>query len=277
MSILTDKFLRETVHFRKAESLFYGVVDSSTLDYIRQLIQPYENKLKQSKDIQAISQILMIDFPESNLEIRRDGFAESNKQKKGLLPGFSEKNAFIKGVLESIIELLISLAIEVSRGYYSNQVLPWDVREVISQDEELSQLFPGDPQNLPVQISANGQTFEHQMSRNLAAGIMDFYYFLRQDGQPVSPPIIFIGRGQLRDDFNRGYTDNGQLFEETRGENGPFIMTFRNSGSIRFDSLEYLQGMQTAAQWSGIDIHSHVSDLHQFDPQSNAWIRLAFQ
>jgi len=259
MSLLTDQFLSDIARSVNPDL----VVDRTTLAYIRALLDPWEQELRQLDNVPEMSSWLDHALPE--------GYDDELK------PNADEPQAFIYDFLSNLAQKLFMEAdVYVKSTFQSRQVLPWDVRATIFYDVDLLQLFPGDEYTLPVQISINRRTFDHQISRALAGGILDFYYFLRQDGRVISPLVISIFGEPLRETFNRGYIDRGQLYEETRGIYGPYMMTFRNHGTLRFDSLDYLQGMITAAQWLGTDIYYYVSDLMVYDSQSGKWVSQSF-
>lgn len=267
MSVLTDAFLREQSRAAHPDQ----IPDETALAYVRALLDPLERELLQMNDIPEMTVWVERTLP-SNLAKHANPILMQEVQ-----AGNGQKHAFISEFLRYIAREILEAAGHEAINSSSRQILPWDVRTAIYRDSDLNQIFPGNEYTLPVQVKISGQIFNHEMSHDLAAGILDFIEVLEQSNTQVPPVEITIFGGDLSQHFNQYFLDeDGFDIEENRGANGEYVMYLAGRGQLRFNSLEYLQGMSTAAQWMGADIHDWVSELGQYDRQTGQTTALTF-
>ena len=235
-------------------------LDDTTLAYLRSLLTPYASAIEPATSEESVLNWIDAAFFG---ELAKHGRAEAQKAlAKQEDDDDATRLAAVKtATVEYLLAEMIELAGNRARDYRSGQILPWDVRYTIFHDEELSRMFPGNEFTLPVQVTVSGQTFTHELSADFVAGLFAFY---RADGS--MPPVTTLFGEQLRSTFDLDYVDpeDGEVVPDGRyADDNDYNSYSINVGDelYTFNTLDYIRGLSTAAQWLNKDVHSLASGL----------------
>ena len=125
-------------------------------------------------------------------------------------------------------------------------------------DDEDDENYEYEPSTLPVTVNINGNIYEHNMSENLVLGTLALYRLLN-----INHPLSMFGSNftdfnDILGELTRNNETNG--FSVVVGQDTFFFHKER-------DMKEFIQGLQTAALWIGVDPKQYVVNLTQLTPE----------
>ncbi|CAH6420037.1 Hypothetical protein HVR_LOCUS1076 [uncultured virus] len=266
----------------------------TSIAYIQTLLRPYADALEPAASLQGIVGWVPLALPgqlaeRAILEIIRaiikvtpavnwqgiikwipsvlpDGLAEHaiseiTKTTANLTPnGEIDENdpEILRAARDTIIEYLTAEIVELSgnHAYDVNDmiILPWDIQGATGCDEELARMFgtkcePKTILTLPVDVVVGPQHYSHKLTEELTCGILLFgaavgdrrNFNISMFGTPFSPDYML--------QQNRFSTGSETYTVDVGGRN------------YTFNSVAFMQGISTGAQWMGIDHHTIWSNL----------------
>lgn len=245
-TILTNEFIRNK--FNAPEITLADV----SVAYTRQLVQPYEQVLQPVDDIERIIEWVKVAFPGEILEYVN---AEINKipVENGILSAQTIKETILSSLIRFIYQYVENLT-GVWNSYNDDvSILPWDIRDVIDMNQELSQIFRFDGQEnkLPVTFTVQGVPHTHMFSLDFTMGLLTFCKCTNIDFQP-------------------------QMFGESLGTNNHhyrYLEVFTTKYSVEvvgdpdayeFNNGDFMQGFATGAIWAGVDHHNYWNNLREY-------------
>jgi hypothetical protein len=175
----------------------------------------------------------------------------------------------INNLSRDIVELSINLIRDDRRGDY---VLPWDIKETVGFDQELSTLLNVIPQtgtfkpsiNLPVIIEINGKNHSHILTCEFTFGLLIFSsvslpncYTISMFDQTLTPDFANINRF-------RYYND-----PDERPYYGTLYSILIMGIEYRFKTTDFIQGFITGADWCGLNHRDFWRDFTSISYSEN--------
>jgi hypothetical protein len=172
----------------------------------------------------------------------------------------------IRTLLRKIVDDLPTAGYSTTSGefeYENFTLTPWEIVEAISDGAGGLPDFFGTqvqhpPFRLPVSVRVHGNTFTHELTMDLAMGMLLLAQTARVNLEMTiyGEPLTYFIEGQ--DDLYLRYGD-----EATEDESN-----IRMVGSPRryyFFGTDFLQGIKTAAEWLGLDHHDYWDSFQDGD------------
>jgi hypothetical protein len=222
-------------------------LDATTVAYLRTILIPYAQAAEQATTLESwFPQVFTATFVE-----QAHYWIEKGPEELRLPTADALTNAR-KAVIDFLIDSTLYLATDKAQSAGSNVVLPWDVHAGIVGDMDSRLIFGVTGVQLPVIVRIGGTDFEHTLSEEFVAGILESSH---TGGRTVKVYMFGVPLGAQA--FDQRHDPANAL---------PYRITLTHSNKDRaFATPDYLTGVATAAQWRGEDFHTSVTDLRYID------------
>lgn len=244
----------------------HNAIPDATLGYIRFLIQPYFDAIKNTDSVESINSWLDQVFEGELLEYIREDLVDNT----------------VDSVRRHIITRLIRGILEIT-GIGSNHngkfYTPWNIKHALQTSvnidpffQDLGKIFGieelpmnNSPTTFPVTVINNNRknnppktvtvviinnTFVHNITYQHVLGIIAFYNYINE------PSPLFIFGFQVPEYINDVESMKNMDIYNTH------MYAFNIGGdTYYFDDIEFFRGLLTAAQWLNVNPHDHINNL----------------
>lgn len=218
-------------------------VDPTSYAYLEKLLKPYADAIENVTDIQSIVDWVPMAFMgELAAGILSDLDNMLNVEKS------DDVDAVKYAVIDYILGEIISQTISYLESQQSTTILPWSIQEAIKLDGELMRItgITMETNTIPVNVTFDSNTFEHQLTQDLVAGIFAIYGAADQELQ-ISIHGVFL---------------TFESFQSYTKENLNAEYTVKIGGTInKFNTPSFMQGVNTGAQWMNVNNRDYWSEL----------------
>lgn len=251
MDFVNKQFLNQllaNIVAKDNEDQEYDVPDA-TVAYLRFLVQPYFDAMKNIDSIENISIWLNQVFSDELLgHIQADLEKEDNTQTL-----VNVKTSIITTLLDTILVDTFEI------DNYVTIFTPWDIKSALQNSDAYEEFFLGkffniptsdkDPE-LPVTVDINNNTFVHNMTYQLVLGITTFYHTMN-----IRSPLSVFGHEVPI------YFDHQQGIERIKmDDNRDYSVDIRDV-TYYFNDKEFFRGLLTAARWLNVNPHDYIINL----------------
>ena len=130
-------------------------------------------------------------------------------------------------------------------------VVPWDIAEGITRDNELMNVFKiVDPRVLPIVVTINGQEFTHNVTMEFAFGLALFM----EDSSEKYKMSMFGREFVFLPGMKRVNINQGEKYQMIVADKKYY-----------FNTEDFIQGFMTGAMWSGVDHKQYVTGLNKIE------------
>jgi hypothetical protein len=235
-------------HVKKSSISEYignGKITKEAIKYYNVLLSPYLNQLNTANSNETIANLVsaIADCP-----------ALPNDQ------SYNNKNKIFECLIDSILYDRINRTDILGETYIIN---PWNLKEFVRTNQSARALlepYQGNlfnqegPVTFPVTVTLNNNSSDVEMSRDLFLGVMVVYRYLH-----LMHPLSYQG--------SKFHTEMKEV-NTMSFENGQDVLsgyTVDVGGTrYKFNSLDFFQGLLTAASWNGLDPHTFITNLKQW-------------
>jgi hypothetical protein len=224
-------------------------ISESSIIYLEQSFDPYWNSVRTIRNPDKLLEWVDINLP---------GELGKHARSKVIKEWNGQKVRKINSGIGAIFEYLISESIELGGSKPYDVLLPWDIKNALSSDEEFVKMLgleAGDNTTFPVTIIINGQNFVHELTEEQVAGLyaFKFHYNLDWGLYVLSDPI------QFDVDYDEISLNKNVKYKELK-----YSVQIDNKTYI-FERPDFIQGWVTGAMWAGIDPYAELSDFASLD------------
>lgn len=165
---------------------------------------------------------------------------------------------YIDKVRREILFYIGSLLLQfVSQEMINQPITPWDLAKF--RNTELTHLFGPANDKLTIIISMSNQNYEYDVTEEFAYGLLlgfhdvhDFSLFL------MDLPLY-------KYDLENRFIDRNRYDYNYIAIVSDMIDGVRINREVFFDTLDFIQGVMTGAQWTNVDPHSIIRNLVQIN------------
>lgn len=209
-----------------------------TDDYVNSLLQPYRDALAAATTVDAILQWIPAVVPEVSEQIIPVVSTIVDVEAAKVFTIGTFKSMLVRGVIDVIHSDIDDLT-------------PWDLAE--NRNKMLIRLFGADAQQLPITVVVVDKAYAHVLSEEFAYGLS-----VGLSGVPGFG--LFLNTSQITPDVFAGKYNNLAARQSD--------LAARYSATIgdinyQFRTPDFVQGIQTAAQWRGVNAHTLITKLSQ--------------
>lgn len=264
MQVLTNEFLGHIVVEIGGWAQYYDF----TLGYLRSLLTPYAQALEPVADLASLEAWIPQALPG---ELAKHAVTEMNKA-LAKMPAEAIESEKARSAAAAVIEYLAAEVIELADSYAREHhenwvVLPWDIQAAVSADAELSQLLGvTTPGKLPVTVTF-GSEFTHELSQDFWAGLM-----LYQSPSYANKTFkVSMFGAEVPTDILAGLDNSVTRYDCVNDLWSLHRLVLTDDSTLQFDSLDFLQGITTAASWLSDDYHAYKVKLFVYPSHDTAF------
>lgn len=235
-----------------------NTIPDATLAYLRYLVQPYFDAIKDADSVESI-RLWIHKFGEGHPLYKI--FGRWNPDNKRTV------DSLVQEIIKELLLHILSSAY-ISTGHDSERIYtPWDIVRGLEWSygddpdilENLAILFnipnPGIYDILPtvpITVAIDNNTFIHEMSYQLVLGIIAFYQLM---GTPHPLSVFGYDIPDYRNDLENLKRTDWMPYTH-RVNVGPDTYYFKGK--------EFFRGLLTAAEWLNVDSHTYITDLVEY-------------
>jgi hypothetical protein len=267
MDALTTEYITHIAHEVHPDS----VLDATSVAYIQHLLTPYGQAVEQAESVDSIYAWLDVAY---GGELAKHAKSMGMKAADKVTGDETEK---IKTVRKEVIEYLVAeiteLAGDAARNVTDGNILPWDIKVAIVNDEDLERMLKqGDGTNtMPVTVRIGANDSPHSLTEDFVAGILLYYtaaghlITLYLYGVPLTSDYLTNDAGGRHEEY---------VAREGRTPSKYLVKVGTEDRS--FNTPDFLQGAATAALWLNEDFHTRLTNLRTFTGEDDDEVPLTF-
>ena len=266
MEFLTRDHVNEVADKMLRTGGIYRYLHPTAVPYIIEILTPYANIISEAQQIDDLGAWIKAYHDDISGSIRL-------KLLKAINTGIDDIRIVQSDVVDVLIIHLITMGEERALHYGSVVILPWDIAEsgIILRRKNLQEMFPDITDQLPVTFMVENNAFVHNVTEEFVAGLVDTYLATGK-----YPPLIMIYGKELPFDYTwtfHDYTREELQFHELKDRRHNAEGRYQYTAWYKlnqeqksklpendraFNTMDYLQGATTAAQWQELDVHSLI-------------------
>lgn len=237
MQVITSDFIQKVfnqVHPNKN-------LLSTTISYLQELFQPYDNLLGPINDLNTLQQWIHNDL-QGDLASHSISWIHRALRKNPADIHLAKQTLF-----EYLLGEILELAGNLAESYGDNNVTPWDILSVTNTDEEFQAVLkPQSQTEIPVTVRVGSEYFIHNMTFEFFSYVSSFSF----------DPII---SGVL---FDISYVTNENRFNNPGKRFHPYSFDFSEYFPIFFDTTSFIQGFNTGCLWSNLNFKGTITQYN---------------
>lgn len=171
----------------------------------------------------------------------------------------------IRAFFAYIVSECMEIAGNISVTIYDKEILPWDIQAAVGNDEDLSKMLgvPADINTLPITFVLQGNPSSvFDFSCEYATGFLLYT-------ELFNPPwhLEYLGQ-QVAVNFWKDTYKCHDYNAESRHPRYKYSVQV-NGKSYYFNTLDFLNGFKTAANWFTDNPENYLSNLVEYDVEEN--------